>query len=201
MTDRKSLLWAAALALPLIGFGASWFSTHRAAQQGEEWLIPVRGYDPRDLLRGHYIQYRYDWPVEKVANPPAGEGAMEAAMEAATEDNPLRFASAICIEGKAPNMTRASEGDAPNAPESGQPKRVCAITARATLGTRTEVRGLDSGILYIAQTRAPALERKLADPKLQGMIRVRIREDGVMRPVAMEFRTRPAAAASPPRRQ
>ena len=197
MTDRKSLLWAAALILPLFGLGASWAVTHRAAQLGEEWLIPVRGYDPRDLLRGHYIQYRYDWPVEKVANPPVGEGAQEAMLE----DNALRFASAICIEGKAPNMTRASAGDAPSAPESGQPKRVCAITARATLGTRTEVRGLESGILYIAQTRAPELEKKLADPKLQGMIRVRIREDGVMRPVAMEFRTRPAGTAPLPGRQ
>ena len=180
MTDRKTLLWAAALVLPVIGLGASWFATHRMAQQGEEWLIPVQGYDPRDLLRGHFIQYRYDWPAE------AKEGAEQGV-------DSLSYSNSICIEGKAPNIVRASEGDPSLA---GEPKRNCAIVARATLGTRSEVSGLDSGILYVAQTRAPDLEKKLADPKLQGMIRVRIREDGVMRPVAMEFRARPVGAGS-----
>ena len=177
MTDRKSLLWAAALVLPMIGLGASWFSTHRTAQLGQEWLIPVRGYDPRDLLRGHFIQYRYDWPVEKAA-------------EGAEDDNRLSYSSAICIEGKAPNIVRASEGGASPISAGDQRSRTCAIVARATLGTRTEVRGLESGILFISQAEAPGLEKKLADSKLQGMIRVRIREDGVMRPVAMEFRAR-----------
>lgn len=190
MTDRKSLLWAAAIVLPVIGLGASWFSTHRMAQQGEEWLIPVQGYDPRDLLRGHFIQYRYDWPVDKPAKP------SDSVEEVMRDVNSLSYANAICIEGAAPNMTGASEGDELTPQALGQPKRTCAIVARATLGTRSEVRGLESGILYVSQTSAPDLEKKLADPKLQGMIRVRIREDGVMRPVAMEFRARLVGAGS-----
>ena len=181
MTDRKFLLWTAALVLPVSGFGASWVATHRMAQQGEEWLIPVQGYDPRDLLRGHYIQYRYAWPVDKPA---------DGAQEDIQNINSQMYTNAICIEGKAPNMTRASAGDEWIPKPLGQPKRTCAIVARASMGARNEVRGLESGILYVAQTRAPDLEKKLADPKLQGMIRVRIREDGVMRPVAMEFQLR-----------
>lgn len=36
--------------------------------QGKEWKFHVRGYDPRDLLRGHYLLFtlQYDW--EKGSN-------------------------------------------------------------------------------------------------------------------------------------
>lgn len=30
-------------------------------QQGKIWLIDIAGYDPRDLLRGHYLNFTYDW--------------------------------------------------------------------------------------------------------------------------------------------
>lgn len=165
--------WGALIALlfPVAGLGAAWAVSHVRAQQGEEWLIPVEGYDPRDLLRGHYIQYRYDWPVEKSADPDMA--------------NSTFYGQDLCIEGRAPNMVRARVYQAGD--------KDCAIVARASMGTRQEVQGLDSGILYVAQTAARGLEDKLRDPKLQGMIRVKIREDGVMRPVAMEFRARPVA--------
>lgn len=45
--------------LPLIGLGAIWRMTAYRAAQGEEWLVPVTGYDPRDLLKGHYVQFQY----------------------------------------------------------------------------------------------------------------------------------------------
>lgn len=34
--------------------------------QGQEWQFQVQGYDPRDLLRGHYLQFnlRHDWGSE-----------------------------------------------------------------------------------------------------------------------------------------
>jgi uncharacterized membrane-anchored protein len=28
---------------------------------GRQWQFPIRGYDPRDMLRGHYLTYRIDW--------------------------------------------------------------------------------------------------------------------------------------------
>ena len=58
----KIWLRIAALALPLIALCASWGFTHYKAQQGTIWAVPISGYDPRDLLRGHYVVYRYDWP-------------------------------------------------------------------------------------------------------------------------------------------
>lgn len=178
---RHRILWCAALILPLIVFGGVWANTHHMAKQGEDWLIPVEGYDPRDLLRGHFIQYRYDWPVEKRAAADPDDGA---------DDFDPSHEQALCIMGAAPNVERVDRLD------SGAKQR-CAIIARATAGTRREVRGLDRGILYTSQARARALEKKLLDSRVQGLIRVRIRPDGVMRPIDMEFRPRPPGTAAP----
>lgn len=168
------IVLAAALALPVAALAYSWAATHHMAQQGQEWLVPVRGYDPRDLLRGHYVQYRYDWPWDSAER---------------SADGQVPFAvGQLCIEGRAPHVVRVRQLSFGTL--SPQQTGGCAIVARATLGTRREVRGLDSGILYTSQPRALALSRQLADPHLQGLIRVRIRADGVMRPVGLEFRPR-----------
>ena len=50
------------LVLPILGLGGLWGWSDFKAEQGTDWLVPIAGYDPRDLLRGHYIQYSYDWP-------------------------------------------------------------------------------------------------------------------------------------------
>lgn len=169
-------LWGACLLLPLIVFGAVWANTHHMAQQGEDWLIPVDGYDPRDLLRGHFVQYSYDWPAERRVQSEDGS----------SYDFDPASQQALCIEGVAPNIRRATAFDS-------SMKQRCAIVVRATLGTRREIQGLSTGILYASQERALALQDKMRDPKLQGLIKVRIRPDGVMRPIDMAFRPRPPA--------
>lgn len=60
----KRWLSLAALALPVLGLtiSAGW---HQWRQSGAaEWRIPVTGYDPRDLLAGHYARFRYAWRLE-----------------------------------------------------------------------------------------------------------------------------------------
>lgn len=153
---------AAALLLPLIGFGASWAITHQKAQQGTDWDVPIAGYDPRDLLRGHYIQFRYDWPGLAAD---AGGG--------------IPWIPALCIQGSTPTITRASRLD-------NQTPAKCASIARQAGDGLTD---LNNGRFYVPQTRAREYEDKLRDPKLQGIMRVRIRDDGVMTPKALNFRT------------
>jgi len=169
---RHRLLLAVALLLPLSALAAMWAVTHRQAQQGQDWLIPIEGYDPRDLLRGHYVQYRYAWPTA-----PAREGESRA-------DPGL--AEALCVIGVAPHIQAVRP--LPSAQDGAQD---CAIILRATLGNRRQVRGLESGIFFASQSQAIALSRKLADPRLRGLVRVRVRSDGIMRPVALDFRARP----------
>ena len=73
----------AALALPLVGLAGLWFQSDRHYRQGTEWEVPIMGYDPRDMLRGHYVEFTYDWPG---LDDPAPQ--------------------VLCIEGRAPRIDR-----------------------------------------------------------------------------------------------
>ncbi|WP_150293999.1 GDYXXLXY domain-containing protein [Sphingobium estronivorans] len=170
---------AAALLLPLVVLAYSWVATCRIARQGQEWLIPVTGYDPRDLLRGHYVRYRYEWPVDRLPTNSANGGTAS-----------LHPSSALCIEGTPPDIVRVRELPAGmDRRDSGEAKG-CAAIARASVGSRREIRGLESGILFTSQSRALLLSRQLADPGNQGFVRVRIGPDGFMRPIDLELRRR-----------
>lgn len=166
----KNWLRLTSLALPLVALAASWAFTHHKAQQGTIWAVPVSGYDPRDLLRGHYITYRYNWP-----GMPAQDGR--------------DYISAVCIKGTAPVINTATSLNEFGMPPS-QARPECTIVARTAPGSVSE-NGLANGKIYIAQTKAAGLERQLADPKFEALIHVRIRDDGIVTPLELEFRPRP----------
>jgi hypothetical protein len=54
---RRSFI-AVAVALPLVVLALGIVRSERHLADGRRWSFEVTGYDPRDLLRGHYIQYR-----------------------------------------------------------------------------------------------------------------------------------------------
>lgn len=83
----RGALRAVTLLLPLMGLGAAWTISHQRAQRGTVWEVPVQGYDPRDLLRGHYLVYRYDWPGLAEEEMPGPD-------------------SALCLEGTPPTIAR-----------------------------------------------------------------------------------------------
>ena len=61
----------AALLLPLAGLGGLWAMSDHTFRQGTEWEVPIAGFDPRDFLRGHYVEFTYDWPgVEEFRDAP-----------------------------------------------------------------------------------------------------------------------------------
>ena len=47
----------AAVLLPAFGLAALWVESHLTYNEGTEWDVPVMGYDPRDMLRGHYVEF------------------------------------------------------------------------------------------------------------------------------------------------
>jgi GDYXXLXY protein len=163
---KFSLKWAAALLIPVIGLGLIWADGHRKAQIGTDWDVPVSGYDPRDLLRGHYIAYRYEWP-----------GQIRG------ENEPMDYYGDLCIKGTAPVIASVTRIDGP-APKD------CNSIARAQDNTMPQVEGLSRGILFVPQASAAAYQKDLADPKRQGILRIRVRDDGFVRPVSMTFRAR-----------
>jgi len=64
------LLLVAVIA-PILGLIALIGRAELNLRGGREWHLPITGYDPRDLLSGHYLRYQYalDW------DPPNGCGS------------------------------------------------------------------------------------------------------------------------------
>jgi hypothetical protein len=166
---NRSALRALALVLPLLGLAATWTFTHVRAQQGTEWDVPIAGYDPRDLLRGHYVIFTYDWP-----------GLEESG-------NRWDLANELCIHGAAPAIDRVTPGAGPD----------CAHPVRAHDYSDDFRGGVVTGRLYVSQAEGARLQQRLTDPALQGTARVRVRDDGHVTPLAISFRPRPAEPALP----
>ncbi|MFM5929891.1 MAG: GDYXXLXY domain-containing protein [Novosphingobium sp.] len=164
---RSALLRAAALALPLLGLGWTWLSADQLSRQGTDWQVAVRGYDPHDILRGHYVQFTYDWP----------------GLVRREDYTPLM---AICFEGSGGFVTKASDVD----PKTAR----CPNLARASNSSaRSYLTSLETGRLYASEVEALRMQTALADPKQQGMIHFRLREDGHVTPLRITFRPRTAA--------
>lgn len=157
----KRMATLAALALPLVGLAGLWAWTDSWTREGTDWEVPVQGYDPRDLLRGHYIQFQYDWPGET-----------------ATEENRWWLGS-FCIEGKAPTIERIVVRE---------DVEDCAHFAKPAAASAYASEGLRGGRLYVPQTRAREMEQKLADPDLRGIVTLRQRTDGRILPQSIRFR-------------
>lgn len=171
---NRRLIHMIALVLPLAGLAGLWASTEQWHKQGTDWLVPVEGYDPRDLLRGHYVQFQYVWP-----------GADQPAIAATSDAQPISYPHGACVAGTAPAITRvvrlSSEA------EQTQCQHRLAPAGEALYGPPDLPR---VGRLYIPQTAGARLEKQLGDAAMQGMIRVRLREDGSITPLELTFAPR-----------
>jgi GDYXXLXY protein len=153
------LIRLAAVVIPAVGLAGLWATSHQTYQQGTEWEVPIQGYDPRDYLRGHYVEFTYDWPgideFGDVAPPPM-----------------------LCLEGTAPNLTRVTgSSDAP-----------CAHPIRADVTGVYGWDALTRGRLYLGQDRAMALQGELQERGQRGIVTIRQREDGSFTPISIRFR-------------
>lgn len=149
----------AAAALPLVGLGALWAQSDRTYNTGTEWEVPIQGYDPRDYLRGHYVEFSYDWP-----GIPDWDWGRE---------------QSLCVEGTAPRIERVINPDTGSA---------CAHPLRANLSGVYGWNGLVRGRLYIGQKRAEALQQQLQNRDQRGIVTIRQREDGSFTPISIRFR-------------
>lgn len=82
---------AAALALPLVVLLAMVVRAEAIVAMGRSYILPIAGYDPRDLLRGQYLRFRVEWNTYGNRWPEPGEGVC--VRESAQRENPVvRFA-------------------------------------------------------------------------------------------------------------
>jgi len=64
MKRMMTALVIAALTLPVVALGAMVGKAERDLADAGVMRVALRGYDPRDMLRGHYLNYRFDWNLE-----------------------------------------------------------------------------------------------------------------------------------------
>lgn len=149
----------AAAVLPLLGLTGLWVQSHRTYNSGTDWEVPIEGYDPRDYLRGHYVEFSYDWPGYDEAR----DGAL----------------SELCLVGEAPRLREV------NRLAPGQP---CAHPVRLDAAGVYRMNGLVNGRLYIGQDRAEQLQQQLRNRDQRGIVTIRQREDGSFTPISIRFR-------------
>ncbi len=64
-SDRKNIIGIVSLALPFLAM-LLMIATNMRNISHQEYRIAIEGYDPRDLLKGHYLVFRYKWPEDAV---------------------------------------------------------------------------------------------------------------------------------------
>lgn len=153
----------AAAILPLAGLAMLWGWSDRESQQGTIWQVPIAGYDPRDFLRGHYVEFRYDWP----GLPDDWEGG------------PI---ARLCLEGTAPVIDRA----ALVADEAGL--AACDHPVRIPPGGVYGADGLRQGRLYVGQERARMLDAELRRADQRAIADILLRKDGTITVRDITFR-------------
>ena len=78
---RRALGRLTALLIPLLALLTLAGYHHYLLRSGVEVILPISGYDPRDLLAGHYLTYRIDYGIEAICS-----------------DRPGRYPGYICLE-------------------------------------------------------------------------------------------------------
>jgi uncharacterized membrane-anchored protein len=63
--NRRNIL-IIGLALPLLGLCSLAAYKEFALVAGKEFSLPIAGFDPRDLLSGHYITYRINFGINDI---------------------------------------------------------------------------------------------------------------------------------------
>lgn len=153
----------AVVILPLAGLAALWGWADYQSHKGSDWDVPITGYDPRDLLRGHYTEFQYDWP----------------GLEDTSGDGPLQN---LCLIGQAPVITRTIRADDPAVLAS------CRHPVRLDAGAVYGRQSLQRGRLYLGQERAREVDRLLRNRDQRAIITIRLRSDGTITPLDIRFR-------------
>ena len=65
---QRLLLTALVLILPLLVLGGIILQNEIGIGQAQVWRVKITGYDPRDMLIGHYLSFRFNWNLQSSIN-------------------------------------------------------------------------------------------------------------------------------------
>ena len=63
MKFRRTTIWMSCL-LPVLALACFTLLKHQQIGAGKEVILPIEGYDPRDLLSGHYLIYQVQYGIK-----------------------------------------------------------------------------------------------------------------------------------------
>ena len=154
------------LALPIVALAALIGEQELRFSNAQQVNVPVRGYDPRDLLRGHYITGQFDWDWDIVPEQ-SGAGGLCVLPGAAARPK-VRFIKEWQPGDRAADCRVVVAGR---------------LASRAGAATPTFVpKTLDSGSqgvrLYVSETRAPELEELIRKHPGALTVDLAVRPDG-----------------------
>jgi uncharacterized membrane-anchored protein len=75
---RSKIYIIIALLIPIVVFAYIVGYKNYMLKAGPEIIIPISGYDPRDLLSGHYLTYNVDYGIPNTCNTPTYDKSVEA---------------------------------------------------------------------------------------------------------------------------
>ena len=104
MIHSKKML-VIALAIPIMALATLTAYKKYVLSFGTEVVLPIIGYDPRDLLAGHYLIYRIDYGVENICAANLGQQTgyvcLEPKMFSFSEpDSCKKLIAGECINGR-----------------------------------------------------------------------------------------------------
>lgn len=132
-------LWLVLL-LPVIGLAGSIVHHGRALGGASVWRIPVTGIDPRDPLRGQYVDFTYGWRVTGDARACDG-----------------RDACALCLDREAGEVTARIVPAAAQCPRRVD-LRASRIRVRPAFADEPPA---FTARLFVSEASAPAIEAQL----------------------------------------
>lgn len=134
--------WTAlALLLPLVALGAGIGGAEVGSRGATVWRIPITGYDPRDPVRGHHVNFRFDWRVAGPAHLCRRPGG----------------GCALCLEDGGASVRVVPAGAACAARIDPAASKLGLRYAPEFAATPLAV----TGRLYVSETSAPELEAML----------------------------------------
>lgn len=94
-----------ALLLPIVAIVGMIARAEMVLQTGRSWQVRIKGYDPRDLLRGQYLRYTIDWQLQGEATCQGGSCCYclwDAGLSPAGAPAPLAAVSLVSCSERAP---------------------------------------------------------------------------------------------------
>lgn len=101
MMSKRSLL-AFALLLPILALFLWLSTTHIEREAAPRYILNIEGYDPFDVLRGHYLIYRVNYNISGLCRPRD--------QEEKRLSPPRRNLAYVCLEPKAFSYEKPSKG-------------------------------------------------------------------------------------------